>query len=488
MASLAAIFCAAVVGGMASGTLKSSADNMEVKVGDLTISVPEHMLVADVTSFLNVRLQPSSSSTIIAVLQPGDSVEYVGQTGKWTEVNIDGQAGYVFTKYAASGTNLKKYIANHLKQFEVSGKQTGKSFQAVYKTKKAARDDMAAYSISGKTTKDAVIYATKSSSDTIANQFEEVEKAFVNVDGLRFRGKPSTKSTIYSTFSKGTTLDIVSDKDPEWMKVKYSGRTGYVSKDYLKKVNVKVSKSNKEGKIEKNEKLVVSAVLQKWVKIKVGDGEGYVKRDNVKVSVNQPEEDSTVVGFMENSTKYKIEDVQKDLVLVSLPDGSKGYTKAKDIKASVSYSKVKLDTAAIAAATQKTDEVLVKDIKDVSKKRKEIVKYALQFKGNRYVWGGNSLTNGVDCSGFTQQVFKKYGVNLSRCSYQQVKNGKEIAFEDLKPGDLVFFYNKKLGRIGHVALYIGDNQIIHAQSKKTGIVVSKWNYRTPYKAVNVLGE
>ena len=488
LACLAAIFCAAVVGGTASNRLTSSADNMKVKIEGLSINIPQEMLVADVNSFLNVRLQPSSSSTIIAVLQPGDSVEYVGKTGNWTEVNIDGQVGYVFTKYTATGSDLKKYIKKNLKQFDITGKQTAESYQAVYKTKKAAREDVATYTIDGKTKADTVVYATKSSSDTISNQFEKVEKACVKVNGLRFRGKPSQKSTIYTVFSKGTTLDIVSEKNAEWMKVKCNGKIGYVSSEYVKKVKVKVQKSNKAGKLEKDEKVVVSAVTQKWAKIQTEDGIGYVKREDMTVSAQQTETDANVVGFMENSTKYSIVDIQKDLVLVSLADGTKGYTKAENLNATISYSDVEVDKDAILAANKKADQVLIKDIKDVSKKRKQIVEFAMKYKGNRYVWGGNSLTNGVDCSGFTQQVFKHFGVNLSRCSFEQANNGKEVDFEDLKPGDLVFYYNKNLKRIGHVALYIGDNQIIHAQSSKTGIVVSKWNYNTPYKAVNVLGD
>lgn len=485
---LAAIFCAAVVGGTAGNRLTSSADNTKIKVGDLTITVPEKMLVADVNSFLNVRLQPSSSSPVIAELKPGDSVEYISETENWTEVSIDGQIGYVFTKYTETGSALKKYIKNHLGSVDITGCQTEQSYQAVYKTKKAAREDVATYVINGRAKDDAVVYATKSSSDTISNQYEKVEKACVKVDGLRFRAKPSQNSTIYTVFSEGTILDIVSAKNPNWVKVKYNGKTGYASKDYLKKVKVKVQKSNKAGKIEKNEKVVVSAVLQKWVKVKTNSQNGYVKREDMKVSAQEVSSGSSVVGFMENNLKYEILDVQKDLVFVKLEDGTKGYTKANTLRAKVSYSEVKVDKDVIAAAVKETDNVMINDVKDVSATRKKVVEYALKFKGNRYVWGGNSLTNGVDCSGFTQQIYKKFGVNLARCSYAQANNGKEIAFEDLKPGDLIFYYNKKLKRIGHVALYIGDNQIVHAQSSKTGIVVSKWNYHTPYKAVNVLGD
>ena len=98
------------------------------------------------------------------------------------------------------------------------------------------------------------------------------------------------------------------------------------------------------------------------------------------------------------------------------------------------------------------------------------------------------MTKGADCSGFTQQVLKHAGINISRTSYQQANDGEEIDFEDLRAGDLIFYWNNELGRIGHVAMYIGDGKIVHASSRKTGIKVSQWNYRTPYMAVNVIGD
>lgn len=485
---LAALFCAAIVGGTASNTVTSVADNMEVKVGDLTITVPDHMLAANVNSFLNVRLEPSSSSTVIAKLMPGDTVEYVEKKGDWTEITINGQVGYVYSKYTVTGTKLKNYITKNLDKFDIDGKQTKVSYQAVYKTKKAARADEANYSISGKASKNATIYATKSDSKTIANEFEKVEKAYVNVNGLRFRGKPSETSSILSVFSKGTTLDIVSKKNPKWMKVKFNGKTGYISKDYVKIVKVKAQKSNKLGEVKKGEKVVVSALSPNWAQISMDDGMGYVKRTNVTAEVKKEKGSKDVVGFLTNNKSYSVQDIQNDVLLVKLADGGQGYTKANTVKASVDYSEIKVDQAAIDAYAKKAETVVLKTSKNLSKKRKEIVDYAVQFVGNRYVWGGNSLTTGVDCSGFTQQVFKKFGVNLSRCSYEQANNGKQIEFKNLKAGDLVFYYDTAKKRIGHVALYIGDNKIVHAQSSKTGIVISKWNYRTPYKAVNVLGD
>ena len=114
-----------------------------------------------------------------------------------------------------------------------------------------------------------------------------------------------------------------------------------------------------------------------------------------------------------------------------------------------------------------------------------IVDYACQFIGNPYVWGGTSLTKGADCSGFVMSIYKKFGVKLSHSSRAQANEGKKITASELQPGDLIFYANSS-GTINHVAMYIGGGRVIHASSPKTGIKISKYNYRTPVKYVNIL--
>ncbi|HWT75846.1 MAG TPA: C40 family peptidase [Mobilitalea sp.] len=116
--------------------------------------------------------------------------------------------------------------------------------------------------------------------------------------------------------------------------------------------------------------------------------------------------------------------------------------------------------------------------------RSELVAYALKFEGNPYVWGGTSLTKGTDCSGFTQSVFKDKGINIPRTSKMQASGGKEIAIDNMKPADLIFY--GKDGTINHVAIYIGNGKVISASSKKTGIRITQYDYRQPYKAVSYI--
>ncbi|NCB91683.1 MAG: DUF1175 family protein [Clostridia bacterium] len=105
--------------------------------------------------------------------------------------------------------------------------------------------------------------------------------------------------------------------------------------------------------------------------------------------------------------------------------------------------------------------------------RADIIEYAKQFIGNPYVWGGTSLTQGADCSGFVQSVFSHFGVMLPRTSVQQSEYGETKSTEQALPGDLIFY--QKDGTIYHVVLYMGEKQVVHASCKKDGIKISPLN-------------
>ncbi|MEG0369377.1 MAG: C40 family peptidase [Hungatella sp.] len=123
----------------------------------------------------------------------------------------------------------------------------------------------------------------------------------------------------------------------------------------------------------------------------------------------------------------------------------------------------------------------------VASKRESLVNYALQFVGGRYVYGGNDPHSGVDCSGFTRYVMQHgAGISLNRSSGAQATQGVAVSAAQMRPGDLVFYGNGS--RINHVAMYIGNGQIVHASTYKTGIKVSNWGYRPAVKIVNVLGD
>ena len=145
-------------------------------------------------------------------------------------------------------------------------------------------------------------------------------------------------------------------------------------------------------------------------------------------------------------------------------------------KAAVEYraSEIQKETTeirekAIEAAKKKKEEERVAA-------RQEVADFAVQFVGNPYVWGGTSLTNGADCSGFTMSVFAQFGYSLPRTAAAQYEASNKKDISQLETGDLVFY---GAGGINHVALYIGNGKIVHASGAAAGIKISDYNYETP---------
>lgn len=132
-----------------------------------------------------------------------------------------------------------------------------------------------------------------------------------------------------------------------------------------------------------------------------------------------------------------------------------------------------------------TEEEYYEEPASTSSLGQEIVNYATQFVGNPYVYGGTSLTGGADCSGFVQSVFANYGIYLPRTAAEQSGAGTQVSLSDIQPGDLLFYSNG--GGIGHVTIYMGGGQVVHASNESTGITISDYGYRSPVSAVRVWG-
>lgn len=125
---------------------------------------------------------------------------------------------------------------------------------------------------------------------------------------------------------------------------------------------------------------------------------------------------------------------------------------------------------------------------DVSDLRVAICDYAKKWIGTKYVWGGNSLTKGIDCSGLVQQVYKNYGYSTPRVSRDMAKTYKTISKAELKPGDLVFYGNASTGYINHVAIYIGNGQIIHSSTNYNGVAISSMYFYSIIKYARIIND
>lgn len=260
----------------------------------------------------------------------------------------------------------------------------------------------------------------------------------ISSGNLNIRQEASTDSEVIGILTNHNACELLEDAG-EWYKVTSGKVTGYVNKQYL------VTGDEAETIAEQEIKTVAT-----------------VNTETLNVRAEKST-DAAVLSQVGNSEAFTVNSVADGWVEISVDD-------------SVGYISQDYVTLAQALPTAKTIEK-VKYGDGVSDVRASVVSYALQFVGNRYVWGGTSLEKGVDCSGFTMRILGKYGISLPHSSRAQPSYGTKISASEAKPGDL-FFYGS--GRsISHVAIYIGNGQIVHASNKRDGIKVSNAYYRNP---------
>ena len=260
----------------------------------------------------------------------------------------------------------------------------------------------------------------------------------ISSGNLNIRQEASTDSEVVGILTNHNACELLEDAG-DWYKVTSGKVTGYVSKQYL------VIGDEAEAIAEQEIKTVAT-----------------VNTETLNVRAEKSTE-AEVLSQVGNSEAFTVNSVADGWVEISVDD-------------SVGYISQDYVTLAQALPTAKTIEQ-VKYGDGVSDVRASVVSYALQFVGNRYVWGGTSLEKGVDCSGFTMRILGKYGISLPHSSKAQPSYGTKISASEAKPGDL-FFYGS--GRsISHVAIYIGNGQIVHASNKRDGIKVSNAYYRNP---------
>lgn len=268
----------------------------------------------------------------------------------------------------------------------------------------------------------------------------------VEDNNLNIRQTPDESGKMVGKLPKNAACEVLESKDG-WAHIKSGKVDGYVKEEYLL-----------EGfdAIQKGEELASP--------IAIANTDGLNVRE-------EPNTDAEVVTQVAHGETLDIAEILNNgWVKVYLDD--------EEVYVSADYVEVRSD---LSTAITMTEVLYGEGVSDV---RIELCQYAKQFIGNPYVWGGTSLTKGADCSGFVQSVFKKYGVSLPRTSRVQAGVGTQISASELKAGDLVFY--AKGGTVNHVAIYIGGGQVVHASSPKSGIKISKYNYRTPHKMMRVL--
>lgn len=345
--------------------------------------------------------------------------------------------------------------------------------------------------------------STTTSKSTVQEETSEYkDKAVADVKtNLNIRKSPTTKSEVIGKMKKGNMASVL-DKQEKWTKVKSGSVTGYVSNDYLvyeddiekyAEKNVKqIAKVETETLrvredtdtsadimtlVDEGDKLTAKKAEDGWVKVTTSEGKGYVSDEYVETEYQFGKAKSMEEIAEEEARKEaqkRAEEARKAaLQAAASKKSSNSTTTSSDNQTTISRSRSKTSSNNEAASSGNQSS---SSGTTTSTSGSSVANYALQFVGNPYKWGGTSLTNGADCSGFTLAVYAHFGYSLPHSSTSQRGSGVAVSSDNRQAGDLIC-YDSKDG-VGHVGIYIGNNQVVHAGSSSTGIHVSTWNYRS----------
>lgn len=408
------------------------------------------------TSDLRLRKEESTSSQVLALLDENEKVEILGQNGDWYKVKANGKIGYVNKQYikvkeenvisnnTTDQNNINKNnVDNNIKNEEQTTAET--------------------------TTTDS----TKN--ETAENKQEEEskpEKGKFNSE-TDLKVAPLINAISISTTKNNETYDIVITAGV-WSYVNSSSNSGWVLTEKITKIEDKkaeedkTEESNKTGeddkKTEENkstEKTYSSAKTY------------YVKGTSVNAR-SEANKSSEVVKVLNTNDSVKVTGEDGDWYIIKI-DNKKAYVS----KSLLSSKKVEVTSRSSTSLEESNKENVEQPIETVTKSEtvasnpngEAIIAYARNFLGYRYVYGTNG-PNTFDCSGFVQYVYKHFGYSLSRSSSTQANDGVAVSKSNLQPGDILIFRDTSNSRIGHVGLYIGGGEFIHASNSKTGVIIS----------------
>lgn len=307
-------------------------------------------------------------------------------------------------------------------------------------------------------------------------------KAIVTASGsVNIRQSGDVNATKVGTIDGSGLVNVV-EKGGTWSHITSGNVDGYIKNEFLAfdgdaanyasanlskvaVVNTAALKLRSEASVDseritllaQGETYPIAEIGDAWTKIQLDNTTGYVKNEYITISYNMPT--ATAVSTPSQDTT--------EAPATEAPSTEAPATEAPTTEA----------PATEAPSTDSSSSGLGQQIAD----------FAVQFVGNPYVYGGTSLTNGADCSGFVQSVYKNFGYQLPRGATSQSNSsqGRLVSVAELQPGDLVF-YDHGTGSVEHVGIYIGNGQIVHASNRRTGIKISSVNYSTPFKVRRIV--
>lgn len=375
--------------------------------------------------------------------------------------------------------------------------------------------------------------ATPAPTPQVAKQFQTTALSIAG-DYVNIRKTPSMKGKILGKLYEGSAAKILEEKDG-WTKIESGSVAGYIKSEYLATgakaekladkygtyyakvkpgtitLNVRKQPNTKctiITQIPEDESFEVVKIGKDWVKISIDGDKGYVAKEFVNLHAKFKKAISIEEEQAEERRKAAAAEAERERLAAlaaeqaasqqsqsssssSSNQSSSRSSSSGSSSRSSSGSRKSSSSSSRSSSSQKSSSSSSRSsssggsVTASGGSGSAIASYAQKFVGNSYRYGGSSLTNGTDCSGFTMSVYLQFGYSLPHSAAAQSGCGKKVSLSSVQPGDLIFYKNG--GRIGHVAMYIGGGQVVHASNPTDGIKISGMNYRTPVCARRIVG-
>lgn len=409
--------------------------------------------------------EPSADAKIVTTVLWDQELTVLGASddGQWVQVKVGDNTGYIPADSVVLDVKYEEAVS-------VDEEQTKKESETAETEAETKAAETETSETEAETEKETTAETETKAAETETAETKATETEKTQQDKASSASYTDVNETVWATYSvsirsaastDADKLDVLVGSysitrtgvgDNGWSKVDYNGQTGYIKSEYLTTTKPAAASDSTQQTTEKKQETKETVYATAGVNIRAKASADADKIGTLAAGGSITRTGKTSSGW--SRVDY---------------NGQTGYIKSDYL----TTTKPTVTSNTTASSTSSSSSL-----------GQQIADFAVQYVGYPYVYGGNSLTNGVDCSGFTQQVYLHFGYSIPRRASIQATVGTSVAISDLQPGDLVFYGDSE--GVGHVVIYIGNGKVVHASTPSKGIIISDLYYRTPMCAKRII--
>ena len=471
-----------------TGWIACHTNGVTALAAETDTSMTGELAFAQCEEYINIRKEPDENSEIVAKIYNDNAATIISRTGDWYQVTSGNAFGYVKADYLVTGDEASA-IAEKV-QYHIARVHP----EELYIRSEKSEDSTAVGSVHQADELDAVSYDNGAWIQVVA---EDGTEGYINayyadyltcypvaetLEEEQDRLKNQSDSSEVASDGSGQGAIYGVEKAAEYTEpVSYDSGS---SSDMGSAAAADESQDNGSDTSEDTSWDNSSDISDDMTWSDTSDGstvDSTESGDSYTESDSSTSETDGTYSEPDNSyTEPSVPETDVSDTETEAPETDAPYTEPETSVPETDAPYTEPETSTPETEAPETEAPAPEDTSSSSDLGQQIASYAVQFVGNPYVYGGTSLINGADCSGFVQSVFANFGIGLSRTAASQAGGGTSVSLDSLQAGDLLFYSSS--GSIDHVALYIGGGQIVHAANSASGIIISNAYYSTPVAA------